>query len=129
MRGLREKINFGKKKMTYLNIVTITGYIGQNPEIKYFESGRRVAKIQVASKPPYQTDKTQWMPVEIWGDQPVVDWMKSGGLVMVTGELKFDRWIDNNGISRSKPVLNASDIRLLGKPKTEHEPETREEIY
>ena len=103
--------------MAYLNIITVTGYLGSDPEIKYFESGKQVCKVQVASKPPYKTENTQWLPVELWNNDSVVNYMQKGGQVAMSGELKIDRWSDSSGNQRSKPVLNASDIRLLSKPK------------
>lgn len=102
-----------------LNVVTLVGHVGGDPDVKYFESGTVVCKLTLAVRrrsrnPDEQAD---WFNLEIWGKtaQIAADYVRKGSLIGVTGSLKFERWQDRNtGANRSKPVIKVDQLDLLG---------------
>ncbi|MDX2084962.1 MAG: single-stranded DNA-binding protein [Candidatus Melainabacteria bacterium] len=101
-----------------MNQVVIVGRLGQDPEIRYFESGTVKAKFSVAVDRNFSKTNpvTDWFNIEVWGRQAefVGEWVKKGQLVSVVGILEMNRWTDNTGNERETPIVRAIDIRLEG---------------
>jgi len=80
-------------------------------------AGSMVAKFTLAVNRRSRDDKPDWFPLEIWGKQAQVaaDYVRKGSLLGITGSFKLDRWTDRTtGEERSKPVINADRLELLG---------------
>jgi single-strand DNA-binding protein len=108
--------------MEYINKVMLVGRAGQEPEIKYFESGAVKASISVAVRPPYKSEQALWFDVVAWGNQAevIANYVKKGTQIAIIGEIGFDRWADkNSGVMRQKPVITINSIELLGSPRNE----------
>jgi single-strand DNA-binding protein len=108
--------------MEYINKVMLVGRAGQEPEIKYFESGKVKASISVAVRPPYKSEQALWFDLVAWGNQAevIANYVKKGTQIAITGEFGFDRWADkNSGVMRQKPVITINSIELLGSPRNE----------
>ncbi|NJR65105.1 MAG: single-stranded DNA-binding protein [Leptolyngbyaceae cyanobacterium CRU_2_3] len=101
-----------------LNLVTLVGRAGRDPEVKYFESGSVVCNFTLAvNRQRKNSDEPDWFSLEIWGKTAEIaaNYVRKGSLVGVTGSLKFDQWQDRStGISRSKPVIRVERLDLLG---------------
>ena len=101
-----------------MNSVTIVGRLGQDPEIKYFESGSVKARFSVAVDRNFSKENriTDWFTIEVWGRQAefVAEWVKKGSLVAVSGSLEMNRWTDREGNLREFPTVRATDIRFVG---------------
>lgn len=100
-----------------LNVVTLVGRVGGDPDVKYFESGTVVCKLTLAvNRRTKNSDQPDWFNLEIWGKtaQVAADYVRKGSLIGVTGSLRFDRWQDrNSGANRSKPVIRVDLLDLL----------------
>lgn len=100
------------------NAVVIIGRLGQDPEIKYFESGSKKAKFSVAVDRNFSKEnkETDWFNVEVWGRQAefVSEWVKKGQLVSVFGQAEVQKWTDQTGNEREYCIIRAQDIRLEG---------------
>ena len=101
-----------------LNVVTLVGRAGGDPEVKYFESGNVVCNLTLAvNRHSSKTDQPDWFNLEIWGrtGEIAADYVRKGSLIGVKGSLKFDYWQDRNtGANRSKPVIRVYQLELLG---------------
>ncbi|MEG4515728.1 MULTISPECIES: single-stranded DNA-binding protein [unclassified Microcoleus] len=101
-----------------LNVVTLVGRVGGDPDVKYFESGTVKCSLTLAvNRRTKNSDQPDWFNLEIWGKtaQIAADYVRKGSLIGVTGSLKFDRWQDRNtGSNRSKPVIKVDHLDLLG---------------
>lgn len=101
-----------------LNIVTLVGRAGRDPEVKYFESGSVVCNFTLAvNRPTRNSDEPDWFNLEIWGKTAEVagNYVRKGSLIGVQGSLKFDYWQDrSSGATRSKPVIRVERLDLLG---------------
>ncbi|HEY9659114.1 MAG TPA: single-stranded DNA-binding protein [Allocoleopsis sp.] len=101
-----------------LNLITLVGRVGRDPEVKYFESGSVVCRLTLAvDRGRKNSDEPDWFNLEIWGKTAEVaaNYVRKGSLIGVTGALKFDRWQDRNtGAERTSPVVKVDQMRLLG---------------
>jgi single-strand DNA-binding protein len=101
-----------------LNIVTLVGRAGRDPEVKYFESGSVVCNFTLAvNRLTRNSDEPDWFNLEIWGKTAEVagNYVRKGSLIGVQGSLKFDYWQDrSSGATRSKPVIRVERLDLLG---------------
>jgi single-strand DNA-binding protein len=101
-----------------LNVVTLVGRVGGDPDVKYFESGTVKCKLTLAvNRRSKNSDQPDWFTLEIWGKtaQVAADYVRKGSQIGVTGSLKFDRWQDRStGANRSMPVIKVDQLDLLG---------------
>lgn len=100
-----------------MNTAHIVGRVGQNPEIRYFESGRVLAKFSIAVNRNSRSDQPNWFAVELWGKTAEVaaNYLRKGSTVGISGSLNLDEWTDpNTGEVRSKPIIKGRRLELLG---------------
>ncbi len=100
-----------------LNVVTLVGRAGRDPEVRYFESGSVVCNFTLAVNRVRKTDEPDWFNLEVWGKTAEVaaNYVKKGSLVGITGALKLEHWQDRaTGVDRSKPVIRVDRLELLG---------------
>ena len=111
-----------------LNSITLVGHAGRDPEVRFFESGTVVAHFTLAvNKPSNKRDEEpDWFNVEIWGKQAQVaaDYVRKGSLIGVVGRMTSEQWTDRNtGEVRSKPLVKAERLALLGSKAGNAQPE------
>lgn len=101
-----------------LNVITLVGRVGGDPDVKYFESGSVVCKLTLAVKRRTRnSEEPDWFNLEIWGKpaQTAADYVRKGSLIGVTGALKLEHWQDRStGVSRSRPVVRVDQLDLIG---------------
>lgn len=106
-----------------LNIINLVGRLGQDPELKYFESGAVRAKVSLAVSRNRRDEEPDWFNVEFWSKQAeiVAQYTTKGSLIAVSGEFKLEEWVDaNTGMPRSKPVVRASSLELLSSNRSDN---------
>jgi single-strand DNA-binding protein len=101
-----------------MNSVVLVGRLGQDPELKYFESGSCKARFSLAvdrnvGKTNQQTD---WFTIETWAKLAEFsgEWLKKGTAISLAGSIEVQRWKDATGNTREMPVVRATEIRLEG---------------
>jgi len=101
-----------------INVVTLIGRVGGEPEIKYYESGTVKCKLTLAvNRRSRNNDKPDWFNLELWGKTAEFagNYIHKGAQIGVKGYLKFDTWSDRQtGLNRSSPVINVEQLELLG---------------
>ncbi|HLO87571.1 MAG TPA: single-stranded DNA-binding protein [Nostocaceae cyanobacterium] len=101
-----------------INVVTLIGRVGRDPEIKYYESGTVVCKFTLAvNRRSRNSDEPDWFNLELWGKTAEVagNYVRKGKQIAVKGTLKFDTWSDRQtGAHRSLPVIKVEELELLG---------------
>ncbi len=110
-----------------LNIVTLVGRVGGDPDIKYFESGSAVCKLTLAVNRRSRDSGPDWFNLELWDNKSdrenqrsglatiAANYVRKGSLIGVKGSLKMDFWTDRStGQQRSKPVIVVNNLDLLG---------------
>jgi single-strand DNA-binding protein len=99
-----------------LNSVVLVGRVGQDPDIKFFETGRVKTTFSLAVNRPTKDKETDWFRIELWGKQAEIarDYVRKGSLIGIEGRLEFSRWTDAQGQKHEMPVIAANNLRLLG---------------
>jgi single-strand DNA-binding protein len=100
-----------------LNVVTLVGRVGGDPDVKYFESGSVVCNLTLAVNRRSRDDQPDWFALELWGKTAEVaaNYVRKGSQIGVTGALKLEYWQDRStGANRSKPVIRVDRLELLG---------------
>jgi single-strand DNA-binding protein len=100
-----------------MNVITLVGRAGRDPEVRYFESGTMVANFTLAVNAFKKGEDPDWFNLVIWGKQAQVaaDYVKKGGLISVSGRSTTEKWADKStGEQRSKPIVNVERLTLLG---------------
>lgn len=104
--------------MTSVN-VTIQGFLGAAPEVRYTGDGLAVANLSLAHTPRRhdpETDEwvdagpTLWVIASVWGAiaEAVADTSRKGDLVAVSGKLALDEWTDSDGVVRTDLVIRSA---------------------
>lgn len=110
--------------MASFNSCTFSGRVGNDPEVRFLESGSAVAKFSLAvdryGKKNGPKPAPLWLRVEVWGKraQTIADHVKKGSAILVQGELGLDEW-ERDGKKNSSMTLNCSQFTFVGgdKPK------------
>lgn len=74
-----------------MNQITILGFLGRDPEIRFTNSGTKVTNLNVATnKKEKGKEIVTWWRVVLWGDgfDKIIQWFKKGSGIIVMGELK-----------------------------------------
>lgn len=100
-----------------VNIVTLIGRLGSDPELKVFDSGSMKSQVSLAVKDISKRDNPPfWFNLELWGKTAEIacNYAKKGSLIAVKGSLKIETWADKTtGNSRSRPVIVVNQLELL----------------
>lgn len=100
-----------------MNVITLVGRAGRDPEAKYFENGNVVANVSLAVNGIKRNADADWFALQIWGKQAqvAVDYVRKGSLIGVSGRMTIEKWTDRNtGEQKSKPVVVVDRLTLLG---------------
>ncbi|MEM0542244.1 single-stranded DNA-binding protein [Flavobacterium sp. j3] len=105
------------------NKVQLIGHVGQEPEVKTFGEGKKVANITLATNDYYTNAKgekvedTQWHKVKAWGKVAdiIEKYVTKGKEICIEGKLTYSDYLDKDGVKRYVTEIVANDILLLGK--------------
>lgn len=115
--------------MSDLNVCSFTGRLTKDAEIKLIGAKQTpCCEFSMANNTGFgQFEKTSFINVQLWGQsgQNLIQWLKKGQPVAVSGEFNQNDWVDQNGVKHTQWRLSASKITLLnsGKPKAADSPE------
>jgi len=126
--------------------ITIVGYLGRDPEMRYTPSGQPVTNFSVATSRKWtgsdgqQHDETVWWRVTAWGRQAETcnQYLTKGQLVLVEGRIGGDRvpqganaeqivphtWQGQDGQHRARFEITARTVKFLGGRGVAPSPET-----
>lgn len=105
-----------------INSVVIVGRVGQDPDMKYFETGKVKTTFSIAvNRWSKDGDKTDWFNIELWDKNAEVagQYVRKGRLVGIEGRLDVSKWTDAEGNKRERHFIRAYNLRLLGGKKDE----------
>ena len=105
------------------NKVQLIGHVGQEPEIKTFEGGKKVANITIATNESYTNNKgekvenTEWHRITAWGKVAdiIEKYVIKGKEIAIEGKLTHRSYDDKEGIKRYITEIVANELLLLGK--------------
>lgn len=108
---------------TLRNKVQLIGHVGNDPEIKTFDGGKKLAKLNVATNESYKNDKgekvedTQWHSLIAWGKTAdiIENYVVKGKEIAIEGKLTHRSYEDKNGEKRYITEVVIDELMLLGK--------------
>lgn len=99
-----------------LNKVSLIGNLGQDPEVKSFQNGGRIANLRVATSESWKDkatgekkERTEWHSVTIASDGLVgvaERFLRKGSKVYIEGSLRTRKWQDSSGADRYSTEVN-----------------------
>lgn len=103
------------------NKVQLIGHVGNDPEVKNFETGKKLANLTLATNEIYKNDKgekveeTQWHKVVAWGKSAEIieKYVAKGKEIAIEGKLVHRSYDDKNGEKRYVTEVVVNDLLLL----------------
>ena len=104
-----------------LNKLLVIGNLGTDPEMRYTPNGNPVTSFRIATNRRYTTgegeqrEETEWFTVSAWNQLAELcnQYLAKGRRVYVEGRLKSDTWVGNDGQSRFRNQIVASQVVFL----------------
>jgi single-strand DNA-binding protein len=108
---------------TLRNKVQLIGHVGNDPEIKTFDGGKKLAKLNVATNQSYKNEKgekveeTQWHSLIAWGKTAdiIEKYVVKGKEIAIEGKLTHRSYEDKNGEKRYVTEVVIDELLMLGK--------------
>ncbi|MBP4141062.1 single-stranded DNA-binding protein [Flavobacterium sp. I-SCBP12n] len=105
------------------NKVQLIGRVGQDPEVKTLEGGKKIATITIATNDAYykengdKVEQTEWHRVTAWGKvaEIIEKFVTKGREIGIEGKLTHRSYDDKNGEKRYITEIIANEVLLLGK--------------
>src|SRR6187551_3464398 len=109
------------------NKVQLIGNLGNAPEIKTFENGKKVANFRMATSETYRNAKgekieeTQWHNLVAWGKiaEIVEKYLSKGKEVAIEGKLINRSYDDKQGNKKYVTEIQVNELLLLGAKASE----------
>jgi single-strand DNA-binding protein len=104
------------------NKVQLIGNLGQNPDIKTFDGGKKLAKFSIATNESYRNvngekvNETQWHNLVAWGKlaEIVEKYVTKGSEVAVEGKLTYRTYNDKDGTKKYFTEIQVNELLMLG---------------
>lgn len=110
-----------------LNKVLLMGYVGADPEVRYFDENQSVANFTVAlNRPAYRSrtgkavpEQTDWIRVTSRGEVArfAEEYVKKGVRLLVEGRLTTRTFTDKQGLQHSVTEVFAERLSFLDPQK------------
>ena len=105
------------------NSVQLIGRLGNEPEVRTFDSGKKMATFSLATNEKYTNNKgervedTQWHNIVVWGKKVdvVESYLKKGSEIAVQGKLVNRSYETKEGDKRYVTEINLNELLMLGK--------------
>ncbi len=104
-----------------LNKAMIIGRLGQDPELKYTQSGVPLCNLNIATSESYQdrdgnkVERTEWHRVSVFQRiaENCATYLRKGSLVFVEGSISTRKWQDQQGQDRYTTEIRAQRVQFL----------------
>ena len=103
-----------------VNKVILIGNLGQDPEVKSFQNGGRIANLRIATSENWKDkntgerkERTEWHTVVLQSDGLVgvaERYLRKGSKVYIEGQLRTRKWQDQNGNDRYTTEVSVGGI-------------------
>src|SRR4030042_6038299 len=107
------------------NRVQLIGNLGQDPDLKTLESGKKVAHFTLATNDDYKNgegqkiSETTWHNIVAWNGLADVagKYLKKGGQVAVEGRIVYRNYEDKKGVTKYITEIVLNDLLFLKSAK------------
>jgi single-strand DNA-binding protein len=105
------------------NTVSLIGNLGADPEVKVFDSGKKKARLSLATSDSYKNasgekvEDTQWHTLVAWGKTADIaeKYLHKGSELAVEGKLTYRSYEDKSGETKYITEINVNEFVMLGK--------------
>jgi single-strand DNA-binding protein len=107
---------------TLRNKVQLIGHVGNQPDVRITESGKKWARFSVATNEVYRTAKdgkvseTQWHNLVAWGKvaEIVEKFLNKGSEVAIEGKIINRNYTDKEGNQKYITEIQVNEVLMLG---------------
>jgi single-strand DNA-binding protein len=104
------------------NSIQLIGRLGNEPEVRTFDSGKKMASFSLATNEAYyngegeKVEDTQWHNIVVWGKKVeiVEKYLKKGSEIALLGKL-INRSYEKDGERKYITEINMNELLMLGK--------------
>lgn len=104
------------------NKVQLIGHLGNQPDIRNTESGRKLARFSIATNEVYRNSngekvtETQWHNLVAWGKVAEIaeKYLNKGSEIVVEGKLISRSYTDKEGIKKYITEVQVNEVLMLG---------------
>jgi single-strand DNA-binding protein len=104
------------------NSVQLIGRLGKDPEIKTFDTGKKLATFSIATNSTYRNQKgdkveeTQWHNLVLWDNLADIaaQYLKKGAEIAIEGKLVHRTYETSAGEKRNITEISVNDMVMLG---------------
>lgn len=105
-----------------VNKVILVGNLGNDPEVRYANSGAAIANLSIATSESWkdkntgeQQEKTEWHRVVMFNRLGEIagEYLRKGSKVYIEGKLQTRKWQDQSGQDRYSTEIVASEMQML----------------
>ncbi len=108
------------------NKVQLIGNLGNAPEVRNTESGKKLVRFSIATNETYRNAKgekvkeTQWHNLIAWGKVAEIaeKYLTKGTEVAIEGKLMNNNYIDKDGNKKYSTEIQVHELLLLGAKPT-----------
>lgn len=112
-----------------LNKVILIGNVGSDPETRYLDNDKSVARFSLATSESYRTREgekitnTEWHNIVVWNNlaKIVEKYVKKGSQLCVEGKVKYRSYEDKDGVKRYVTEIVCDNLVMIGGKKDEEQ--------
>ncbi len=95
-----------------INSVSLTGYLGKDPEVKIYGDKAKVIFSICQNKVSKKKEEQIWIPVEAWGVVATFlsTYIKKGDFIAIDGKLNYSSWKTEEGELKSRLFVVAESV-------------------
>lgn len=105
-----------------INKVILVGNLGNDPEVRYSQSGAAITTISVATSESWKDkdgnmqERTEWHRVKFFGKLAEIagEYLKKGRQVYIEGSLRTEKYTDKAGVEKYSTDIIANEMQMLG---------------
>lgn len=110
---------------TLKNSVQLIGRLGNEPQVRSFDSGKKMATFSLATNETYYNNKgervedTQWHNIVVWGKKAdiVEQYLEKGHEIAIEGKL-INRSYEKEGEKKYITEINVNELLMMEKKKS-----------
>ena len=105
-----------------INKVILVGNLGNDPDVKYTQSGMAVTRISLATtsvrkdRDGNNQERTEWHRVVFFGKLGEIagEYLRKGSQVYVEGEIRYAKFTGQDGVEKYTTDIVANEMQMLG---------------
>jgi len=110
-----------------INKVILIGNLGNEPDVRYTAAGVAIVNISLATSESWtdkqteqRQERTEWHKVVFFNRlaEIVKQYLHSGSKIYVEGNLRTEKWQDQNGVERYTTKIIAREMQMLDGQRT-----------